>query len=73
MSAVVQFPATDEDRARTAAARAAFLRAIRLGYSRTTAHALRRTASRDWIRGEAPEETAVRIVRLAHEPMGEKS
>lgn len=61
---VVDARFSDREKAMLAAGNAAFNRAIRLGYSTTAARALQRTAKREWVRGESPEDTAVRIVRL---------
>lgn len=43
---------------------ATFRRALRLGYCRLAANALRTTARREWMPGETAECTARRIVRL---------
>ena len=48
---------------RLAAGRAAFDRALRLGYCRTVADQFRRTARREAQDWESSEETALRIVR----------
>lgn len=41
---------------------AAYARALRMGYCRTAADALRRTAKREYLPGETPEACARRIV-----------
>lgn len=61
---VIASPFDDREKAKTAAGNAAFQRALKLGYSRIVAEALRRTAKREWFFGESADDCAVRIVRL---------
>ena len=61
---VVNFRDAIAERNRISAGSAAYLRAIDLGYSKTAAQALRRTAKSGAYPGETPAATAHRIVRL---------